>query len=324
MMARAIIAVVLALGLAIAPADSGAQLAGKPLPRIGYLSGGSESGNDAAFRQGLRDLGYLDGQTVVIESRFAEGRYEHLAGYAAELVRSNVAVIVAATTPGIRAAQQATQTIPIVMTFGEASEGAVVSLARPGGNVTGMSTVSPELGGKRLELLKEALPKLSRVAVLQQPANPMSRLQMPPIDAAARALGVQVHVFEVKSVRDLEEAFDAAVRKRADALMGLPDHLFNIHRDRVAELSLRHRLPAMYWTATLPKAGCLMSYGPNIPALSHRAAVYVDKILKGAKPAELPIERPTKFDLVINLKTAKALGLTIPRALVVRADEIIQ
>jgi putative ABC transport system substrate-binding protein len=322
--ARTVVTVALALGVLAAPLAAAAQGSGKPRPRIGYLSGGSDSANNAAFRQGLRELGYIDGQNIAVEFRFADGKYDRLPALATELVRLDVAVIVAATTPAIHAAQRATQSIPIVMTLGEATEAAIGSLARPGGNITGLATINTELSGKRLELLKEALPRLSRVALVLNPTNPISARQVKSMEAATRALGIQMQLLEVRGADDLERAFETAVRGRADALMGLPDNVLGGHGKRLADLAIKHRLPTMYWTNSLVDAGGLMSYGPNIREMHRRAATYVDKILKGAKPGDLPVEQPATFAFVINLKTAKALGLTLPQSVVLRADRVIQ
>ena len=317
--------VALALGVLVAPLTGETQQASKTLPRIGFMSGASESSREAAFRQGLRELGYIEGQNITVEYRFADGKYEQLPGFAAELVRLDVAVIVAATTPAIHAAQQATRTIPIVMTLGEPAAGTVASLAHPGGNTTGLSTINTELGGKRLELLKEALPRLSRVAVLYNPTNPISVGQLESLQTAARTLGVQLQLLEVKSSQDFVGAFDAATRAHADGLMGMPDQLLGgVHVKRLTDLALKHRLPAMYWSAGHARSGALMAYGPDEPEMHRRAATYVDKILKGARAADLPVEQPAKFAFVINLKTAKALGLTIPPSLLLRADQVIQ
>jgi putative ABC transport system substrate-binding protein len=322
--ARPAITLLLALALVCPPPAGLAQPPGKTLPRIGYLSGNVDSVNAAAFREGLRELGYVEGQNIAVEYRFAEGKYERLPGLAAGLVDLRVSVIVASTTPAIRSAQRATRTIPIVMTLGEAAEGSIVSLARPGGNITGLSTINTELTGKRLDLLKEALPRLSRVAVIYNPTNPISAGQVRSMEAATRALGVQLQLLEVKRAEDFVGAFESARRGGADALMGLPDQLVTTHRKQLSDLALKHRLPTMYWSAGLPESGSLMSYGPDLAAMHRRAATYVDRILKGAKPADLPVEQPAQFVFVINLRTAKALGLTIPPALVLRADRTIQ
>jgi putative ABC transport system substrate-binding protein len=324
-LARVVIVVGLVLGTLPRPLAGETQQAATKSPRVGYVSGASESSREEAFRRGLRDLGYTDGQNIAIEYRFADGQYERLPGFVAELLRLNVAVIVAATTPAIQAAQQATRTVPIVMTLGEPAQSTIASLAHPGGNTTGLSTVNTELGGKRLALLKEALPKLSRVALLHNPTNPISVGQLKSAQAASRALGVQAQLLGVKSAQDFEGAFEAATRARADALMGMPDQLLGgPHHKRLVDLALKHRLPTMYWSAGHARLGSLMAYGPDEAEMHRRAATYVDKILKGASAADLPVEQPEKFVFVINLKTAKALGLTLRPALLLRADQVIQ
>jgi len=310
--------------LILAPLAADAQQAGTRLPRIGYLSGGSESARDVAFRQELRERGYIEGQNIAIEYRFAEGKFERLPGLAAELVRLKVDVIVSSSTPANRAAQQATQTIPIVIALGELRATPMRDIARPRGNTTGLNAINDELGGKRLELLKEVLPRLSRVAVLRNPNNQASAMQLADTEAGARALRLQIQLLEVKGPDDFERAFEAATRQRADAVFGLPDTMLTVGRKRLAELAAKHRLPTMYQTREHPESGSLMSYGPNIPDLFRRAAIYVDKTLQGATPGALPIEPPTKFEMVINLKTAKALGLTIPPSVLQRADEVIE
>ena len=318
----------LALGLLASPLVADAQQAGK-VARIGVLAQGSST--DAphigeAFRQGLRDLGYVEGQNIVIEYRWAEGRAERLPDLAVELVNLKVDVIVAGGTPAPLAAKHATRTIPIVM--GGAGDpvgtGLVASLARPGGNVTGLSTLTPELGRKRLQLLKEVVPGVSRVAVLWNAANPYAVLNMRETEAAARTLGVQVQSLEVRGPDDFESALPAAIRGRAGALIVVDDPLTLTYRVRIVDFAARNRLPAMYGFREYAEAGGLMAFGASLADLGRRAATYVDKILKGAKPADLPVEQPTKFELVINLKTAKALGLTIPQSVLLRADQIIE
>jgi putative tryptophan/tyrosine transport system substrate-binding protein len=279
------------------------------------------------FRQGLRDLGYVEGQNIVIEYRYAEGRAEQLPDLAAELVRLKVDVIVAGGTAAIRAVQHATRTIPIVMAvaYDPVGEGLVASLARPGGNITGLSWLGAELPEKRLDLLKETVPQLSRIAVLANPANPAYEPQMNNLTGAARALGLQLQVMGVRRADELDTAFAVMSRAGADALIMLEDSLLlSGLRGRAVDLAAKHRLPAMYGWRRHVDAGGLMSYGPSMRDMQRRAAVYVDKILKGTKPADLPVEQPTKFELVINLKTAKALGLTIPPTLLFQADEVIQ
>jgi putative ABC transport system substrate-binding protein len=302
----------------------------EPVRRIGMLRSGSAQEPDRsveAFRQGLRDLGWVEGQNLVIESRWAEGKDERLPALAAELVRLQVAVIVAGGPPAIRAAQHATRTIPIVMTgtADPVGEGFVASLAQPGGNITGVSLLMMELPGKRLELLKEIVPQSTRVAVLANPAFAVNTLYLRNLTVAAQALGLHLHVVAVRRADELDAAFAAITRAGADALMVLSDPaLMDSLRGRVADLAATHRLPAMYNWKMYVEAGGLMSYGPSLPERHRRAATYVDKILKGAKPADLPVEQPTQFELVLNLKTAKALGITVSPSLLLLADEVIQ
>jgi putative ABC transport system substrate-binding protein len=295
--------------------------------RIGQLltGGGWDSGLDA-FRLRLGELGYVEGQNLLIEYRNAEGSAERLPELAAELVRLNVDVIVTFGTQAAFAAKRATTAIPIVMgSSGDAvGIGLVQSLARPGGNDTGLTGISPELSGKRLELLKEAFPKKSRVALLWNPANPLDVLEFKATVAAAPALGLMLQSLEVRVPEEIEAGFAAAAKARADLLVVFPDPVFGTARAQIVGLAVKHRLPAMYVWQQDTVAGGLMSYGPSFPDSLRRAATYVDKILKGAKPADLPIEQPTKFELVVNLKTAKALGLTIPQTLLLRADQIIE
>ena len=323
---RAALSSVIAGGLIATALVAAAQSPARKVPRIGYLSAGSDSPRDAVFRQGLQQLGYIEGQTIVIESRFADGKFDRLPGFAAELVRLNLDVIVTSSTPASRAARQATQTTPIVMALtGDVTViGGIASLARPGGNITGLTNISTELGGKRLGLLREVIPKLARVAAFRNPANQSSIRQFAETEAAARAVGIQVQQLEVGSPADFDKAFEAATRGRADALILLPDNLYLVHGRRLAELALKQRLPTMTNSRELTGAGNLMSYGPDQFEMHRRAADYVDKILKGAKPGDLPIEQPTKFELAFNLKTAQALGLTIPQSLLLRADEVFR
>jgi putative tryptophan/tyrosine transport system substrate-binding protein len=324
------LAVVLAVSLILAPVATEAQQAGK-VPRVAFLTPWSDSDPGRqrgleAFRQGLRELGYVEGQNIVIESRSAEGKDDRLPALAADLVRSKVDVIVATSGAATKAAQQATKTIPIVMSLvnDPVGSGLVASLARPGGNVTGLTIMAPDLMAKRLELLKEVVPKLSRVALLQNPDNPASAAQLREAEAAARALRVQPQTLEARNQQEIEGAFATMIRERAGALLILSDAIFFTQRRQIAELAAKGRLPSIIGTRDYPDAGGLMAYGPNFLDLERRAATFVDRILKGAKPAELPIEQPTKFELVINLKTAKALGLTIPQTLLLRADQVIQ
>jgi putative tryptophan/tyrosine transport system substrate-binding protein len=321
--------VTLALGLLVAPLASQTQ---QPtiVHRIGLLSAGSplsSRANIEAFQQGLRDLGYVEGQNLAIEDRYAEGKAERLPELAAELVRLQVEVMVAGGSSAIRAAQQATRTIPIVMggTADAVASGFVASLTRPGGNITGVHDLGAEISGKRLELLKETVPHSARIAVLANPASPHHELRMHTLTMAARALGVHLHVVELRRADELDRAFAAITREGADALIVLEDSLLLPGLlARTVDLAAKYRLPAMYDRRQAVEAGGLMAYGPPIPENFRRAATYVDKILKGAKPADLPVEQPTRFELVINLKTAQALGLTIPPVLLFQADEVIR
>jgi putative ABC transport system substrate-binding protein len=317
-------------GLVAAPRASEAQQAAK-VPRIGYLTGNRATNPHLheAFRQGLRDLGYVEGHNVVIEYRDAEGKVERLPALAAELVALKVDVIVVPNTPAALAAKQATRTLPIVVAFAvdPVTDGLVTSLARPGGNVTGLSTQAPELVGKRLELLTQAVPGVTRVAVLWQPGGVGERTEkdiLTSAEVAGRALGLRLQFVEARGPADVDRAFSDMTRARAGALTVLGSPMFTSERRRLVDLAAKHRLPAVYGRREYVDAGGLMSYATNFADLYRRAATYVVKILKGAKPADLPVEQPTKFELVINLKTAKALGLTIPPSLLGRADEIIQ
>jgi putative tryptophan/tyrosine transport system substrate-binding protein len=304
---------------------SWAQQAGK-VPRIGFLSTGSSSSDSTrieAFRQGLRDLGYVEGKNIAIEYRYVERNFDQLA---AELVRLKVDLIVTGGTPPTRAAKNATTTIPIVMAaVGDpVGTGLVASLARPGGNITGLSLLSPELSGKRLELLKEAFPRVTRVAVLLNPTNPATEAQLAETQVAAGSLAVELQLLEVSSPNGLEHAFSAMMRDRVSALVVLTDAMFFDNRTRIVSFAAKNRVPVTCYDSAFVDAGGLMSYGPSVPDLYHRAATYVDKILKGRKPADLPVEQPTKFELVINLKTAKQIGLTIPPNVLARADKVIR
>ena len=322
------LAVALALGLTLAPLVAQAQQASK-VPRIGYLSAGAPttaSPFENAFRQGLRELGYVEDRNIAIEYRWAEGKYERLPELAAELVRLKVDVILAVTTPGAQAAKASTRTIPIVFTLvaDPAASGLVASLARPSGNITGLPSIASEIIGKQLELLKETVARVSRVAVLQNPDASSHPFMVREAAGAARALGVQLRVLEARSSNDLDAAFTAITGERADALLVLADPFFRTHRARIADFAAKSRLPSVSGERGQTEVGGLMSYGPSRLDMFRRAATYVDKILKGTKPADLPVEQPTKFELVINLKTAKALGLAIPQSVLVRADEIIR
>ena len=288
----------------------------KKVYRIGVLSPrlGIEA-RDETFRKGLRELGYVEGQNIVIEWRFAEEKPERLGALAAELVNLNVEVIVTYTTPAIKAAMHATKTIPVVMAnVGDPiAAGFVASLARPGGNVTGLTNLSRELGGKRLELLKEGLPKLSRVAVFWNPDAHTPSLKE--LESDARSVGVEIRPVNVRVINDIDMAFETASKARADGLLTLPNSLLVDQRAKVVSHALKRRLPAIYPNREIVDAGGLMAYGPDINENYRRAAVYVDKILKGTKPAELPVEQPKKFEFVINLKTAKQIGVTIPQSM---------
>jgi putative ABC transport system substrate-binding protein len=313
----------LASGLLAAPLAAEAQPA-RTIPRIGILRPGSPPDPYVeAFRQGLRELGYLEGRSVSVESRWAEGRDSRLPGLANELVRLKPEVILAGGIVAIRAAKGATTTIPIVMPFSTdpVRNGFVQTLNRPGGNVTGFASQNDELPGKWTELLKEALPKMSRVAVLWDPTSDASQLRA--AEVGAKQIGVALHVLRVTRPEDFRPAF-AEAQKTGDGLVVLSAAVFAEHGAQLVALAAKHRLPTMYHQKDFVTGGGLMSYGADIRDLFRRAAEYVDKILKGSKPADLPVEQPTKFELVINLKTAKALGLTIPQSLLQRADQVIE
>jgi putative tryptophan/tyrosine transport system substrate-binding protein len=300
----------------------------KKVPRIGYLSlRASPSAGDRAFLQGLNDLGYVAGQNISIEYRWAAGKVDRLPGLAEELVRLRVDILVTASTPVVQAAKNATGTIPIVMASAAdpVRSGFVASLAQPGGNVTGMSNIMPELAGKRLELLREVLPKLSRVAFLAHAGDPAHRLFVDEAREAAGSFGMQVQQLVIAAPEEIEGAFSAVVRDGAGALIVQPLFIATLGEGgRIADLALKNRLPAVSDISAFAEAGGLASYGANATALYRRAAIYVDRILKGTKPADLPVEQPTKFELVINLKTAKQLGLTIPQSVLYRADKVIK
>jgi putative ABC transport system substrate-binding protein len=322
------VTIIMALAILLAPPAAEAQSPTKG-PRIGFLGNASAFASPLveAFRQGMRERGWVEGETIAIEFRWAEGELERFPGLASELVRLKVDVIVAiGGTPASLAAKQATDTIPIVMAVGAdpVGTGLVASLAQPGGNITGLTLFTPELEGKRLELLKEAVPGLSRVAVLANPVNPFSASAVRTAEGAAQALRIPLQLLEVRDPSEFEDAFAAMTRAQADALVVLPDPMLAAQRKRIVGLAAEHRLPAMYGFREDAEAGGLMAYATNYPDILWRAAAFVDKILKGAKPADLPIEQPTKFELIVNLKTAKALGLTLPPLLLFQADEVIQ
>jgi putative ABC transport system substrate-binding protein len=297
------------------------------VPRIGLVAGGRGFGSAGdAFRQSLRQLGWIAGRNIAIESRLAEASLDKLPQLASELVQLKVSVIVADSDPAARAAKQATRVIPIVVVaVGDpVREGLVSSLARPGGNITGLTSISEELSGKRLELLKEAFPKVSRVAVFWNPANASNLLEFREMEVTARTLGLKLQSLEVRGLGDFQAAFARAAKDRASALILVRDPLIDSEHFRILDFAVDKRVPSMHGEEQFVEAGGLMSYGPSRVDLFRRAAVYVDKILKGAKPADLPVEQPTKFELVINLKTAKQIGLTIPQSVLFRADKVIK
>jgi putative ABC transport system substrate-binding protein len=320
---------VIAFVLVVTGAVAQAQQPTK-IPRIGFLAAASLSSTPArreAFRQGLRDLGYVEGKNIIIEWRFAEGKLDRVPGLVAELVRLKVDVIVTAGPLPTRAAKEATVTLPIVMTNegDPVGTGFVASLARPGGNITGLSTLAPELSGKRLELLKEIVPRLSRAAFFGTSTLPGNAQSLKETELAAGALGVKLQYLDVLDPKDIETAFRAAGKGRADAvLMLMAGGVASAHRTEIVELAVKSRLPAIYSQSEYVEAGGLMSYSANINDLHRRAATYVDKILKGRKPADLPVEQPIKFELIINLKAAKQIGLTIPPNVLARADKVIK
>jgi len=319
---------VLGVAAAGAPLTTASQDPRK-LPRIGFLGNSTailEANLVGPFREGLRDLGYVDGRNIVIEYRWAEGSYERFPSLIAELLAMKVDVIVTAGTPAALAVKKATASVPLVMVaVGDpVGTGLVGSLGRPGGNATGLTSIAPELEGKRLELLREVLPKISRVAVLWNPANAYQIGSEKEVQAAAKALRISVISLPVQNLKELGNAFAAILREHPDALVVLADRVFLHNRERIADFAITNRLPGMNGYRELVEAGGLMSFGPSYAVMHRQAATYVDKILKGSKPADLPIEQPAKFELVMNLKTAKALGLTIPQSVLLRADEVIQ
>jgi putative tryptophan/tyrosine transport system substrate-binding protein len=321
-----IIAFVLAVRVVVATAQEPTKI-----PRIGYLSAGQVKGaRSEEFRQALRELGYVEGKNIMIEYRNAEGKFDRLPALAAELVRLKVDVLVAGGPPSAGAAKAATSTIPIVMMqVGDpVGSGFVASLARPGGNITGLSGLAPELSGKRLEILKEVVPKLSRVAVFGTSTSPDNVQSLREVELAARELKVQLQHVDIRDARDpkdIETAFRAAKKGRAEAvLMMVAPAIANAYRTQIADFAVKSRLPVIYAQPRIAESGGLMSYAVNITDLDRRAAVYVDKILKGAKPADLPVEQPTKFEFIINRKAAKQIGLTIPPNVLVRADKVIR
>jgi len=325
---RVALTVTLGLTLLAAPLAAEAQQAGK-VYRVGFLGNSSaalEANLVGPFREGLRELGYVEGRNIVIEYRWAEGKYERFPALIAELAALNVDVIVTAGTPAALAVKRTTPSIPLVMAaVGDPiGVGLVASLARPGGNVTGLSAIAPELEGKRLELLREVVPKLSHIAVLWNPDNPFHADSLKETRAAAQVLGIKAQLVGVRISEEFPAAFAAIVREGPGALLVLADRIFLHNRARIVDFGAKHRLPGVYPYRELVEAGGLMSFGPSYPGMHRRAAHYVDKILKGSKPADLPVEQPATFELIINLKAAKALGLTIQPSLLQRADEVIQ
>ena len=299
------------------------------MPRIGFLAGvfpSTISARTQAFRDGLRELGYVEGKNIVIEWRYAEEKLDRLNNLAAELVRLKMEVIVSAAPTATRPLKEATKTIPIVMAFDDdpVGNGFVASLARPSGNITGLSNLSPEISGKQLELLREIIPGLARVAVLGTSTRPGNAQSLKQTEIAAGAFGVKVQHVDVEDSKDIDMAFRAASKWRADAVVVFGGTVVNSHRKQLADLAVKSRLPAIYPRSEFVEAGGLMTYGPSISYQYRRVATYVDKILKGAKPADLPVEQPTKFELVINLKTAKQIGLAIPPNVLARADRVIR
>jgi len=319
-----------ALGLCAAPLVASAQHAGK-VARIGMLLPNApeivaRSPRIAAFLKGLRDLGWIEGQNLAIEWRFAEGQLGRLAELAADLARIGVDAIVTAAAPSALAAQGATRTIPIVVLDpgDPVGLGLVASLARPGGNITGVSSIAPELAAKRLALLKEAVPAMVRVAVLANAAIPPAEIAMRELEATAKVLGVQIQSVPIQGVKGIEQAFGEITRQHADGIVVFPDPLTFSNEAAITSFALKSRIPALYGAMEFVQAGGLMSYGPSYPEMFRRGANYVDRILKGAKPGDLPIEQPTRFEFGLNLKTAKALGLTIPQSVLLRADRVIE
>jgi len=297
--------------------------------RVGFLAAGSHSPGDPrvdAFRRGFRDLGYVEGRNLTLEFRWADGHANRLSGLAGELAKLKVDVIVTQGTQATDAARRAVTTIPVVFAVAgdPVGTGLVTSLARPGGNVTGLTDIAPEIAGKRLGLLREAMPGITRIAILWNPANSSAAPQMQDTTKTARSMGLAVRSLELRDVNQLESAFETAVQDHARAVIVLSDAAIYGRRVQIAQLAAKHRLPCVAWTPEFAKSGCLMAYGANVVDMHRRAASLVDRILKGAKPADLPVEEPTKFEMVINLITAKALGLTIPPSVLLRADHVIE
>jgi ABC-type uncharacterized transport system substrate-binding protein len=308
--------------------DTRAQPA-KKIPQVGFLDPTSRAVSNArieAFLQGLRKFGYIDGKNIAIDYRFADGKSEPLHDFANELVRLNVDIIVTRAIPGAVAAKQATTKIPIVFVgvADAVAAGLIASLARPGGNITGLTSLAPELSGKRLELLREIVPKISRVSVLRNPSNSGDPIIWKETEAAAHVLGLELQSLDLRAAKDLDNAFETAIRGHGQALLTLPDPLLQSHRKQIVDLAAKSRLPGIYPDSEYTESGGLISYAANAIEFYSRAASYVDRILKGAKPADLPVEQPTKFELVINLKTAKQIGLIVPPNVLARADRVIR
>ncbi len=328
MISRRVFVGTVAGGLLTAPVVIHAQQPAR-MPRIGFLGNSTavlEANLVGPFREGLRDLGYEEGRNIVIDYRWAQGNYERFPALIAELIAVKVDVIVTAGTPATQAVKKATTSVPLVMVaVGDpVGTGIVASLNRPGGNITGLTSIAPELEAKRLELLREVIPTLSHVAVLWNPVNPFALISMKELRAAAPLLRMNMLSLEVRTPEELDGAFAAIEKERPGALLVLADRLFLHHRARIMNFAVQRRLPGVYAYRELVEAGGLMSFGPSYGGMHRRAATYVDKILKGAKPADLPVERPATFELVVNLKAAKALGLTIPQSVFLRATEIIR
>jgi len=328
MMVRAAIAIALVFTMLAMPLAAAAQPARK-IPRLCFLTfdpGTPQSSRFDPFFQGLRDLGYVDGQTIIIDYLSAEGRGERFPVLAADCLRLKADIVVVTTTPAAQAAKKATRTIPIVMhSLGDpVTTGLVASLARPGGNITGTTLMASGLAAKRLGLLKEIVPRISRVLVLAYLVDPIAAPQVKELESAAHSLGITLLVHDVRTADDLPAAFDAGAKERAEGVLTTAESIFVAQRNRVVQLAAQHRLPGIYPYRLTVDAGGLIAYDSYTSDLQRRAAAYVDKILKGAKPSDLPVEQPTKFELIINLKAAKALGLTIPPSLLQRADEVIQ
>ena len=327
MIARRTLARVLVLGIVALPVATAAQQSAAKTARIGYLAFPSgPSYADEAFRQGLRELGHVEGQNIAIEYRWADFKPDRVSALAAELVRLKVDVIVSTGGPiPATAAKRATKTIPIVFAVGDpVGAGLVTRLDRPGGNLTGISLFTGELQVKRLELLKEAVPGISLVAVLANPLSLRTAGRLKELEGAARTLRVKLHVLEAREHQEIDAAFAMMARERAEALLVMTDPMFDAQRERIVDLAAKNRLPGIFWRSEFVEAGGLLGYGENFAGTFRRLATYVDKILKGTKPGDLPIEQPTKFALAVNLKTAKALGLTIPPSILLQADQVIE